>query len=755
MDVLRFECEHYKITISTNDVLYSWERFKRRVDVKSAMTYSDYKSSREGRLYLFDTESEGATLKSIGQETKSSWLMEPPVLFETNKYQFAIEFYSLANEEKIRVLPRLRHQLKSVNNSFKFYPNGNNSGYLIGTIDFLNSPGKFKFSFEFKDINNTIQHDYLELYVASPKLDTKNDLRSISQLINQEYENYVYDYLTLTFNSFELKKTERNNNIIWLSIFRTIINDYFKNVDYIITRPNSSSVNKVYHSRPHKIRLWSIHQEERYIDYGKDADNHYYRHNVIVNTINTIENRFVKYTLKILLKKFITVFSSMSPLYKDMDDSEKQELEDYIVKFQKRLSSSFFKKVGDFEGMKQESIILQQKTGYSRIYKCWLMLKSSLDLIEGQTNIGMKKIWELYEIWCFLVMKKLIIKILYSDNKISDDNIVENKYDLIDAFSNKEKTHIVRFKMPQNNDIITLEYQQLYTRKTRRIYSSTTIQKPDIVLSIHKSNGITLTYLYDAKYRVQDDENDCDLDENKNIDIVDYPIPDAINQMHRYRDAIYFSLSPDERPESKEIIGGYILYPGRSEGDKIKDAYFYKSIEKVNIGAFPVLPQTNVNINQILQSDLLENHLKKILSVTNICSHVGNSIPQKGLSYIYKQNVKVNTIVITDEKLRKYQLENRLFVYPIDMSIDILPQVKYVMLDRLYKLSDSGLKFVRGCDILVRGEEEFRQLINPEKSYFIADIILSDTTPDDIINEYLYMTKYGYFANIEATKNNE
>ena len=51
------------------------------------------------------------------------------------------------------------------------------------------------------------------------------------------------------------------------------------------------------------------------------------------------------------------------------------------------------------------------------------------------------------------------------------------------------------------------------------------------------------------------------------------PPTDAINQMHRYRDAIYYSKE-HEPFRSKEIIGGYILFPGRGEDENILRRYY-------------------------------------------------------------------------------------------------------------------------------------------------------------------------------------
>ena len=470
------------------------------------------------------------------------------------------------------------------------------------------------------------------MYVASPKLDTKNDLRQITALINQEYENYVFDYLTLTFSSFSLVRAERNNSIIWLSIFRSVVDDYFKSVRFIMSRPNNKPMRKTYHARPERIRRWSQQEEERYRNMGTDADKHYFRYEQMENTVNTRENRFVKYSLHVLGKKFREVFSEVSGLSKDMDAEERKNLAEYTRTFRQQETSAFFAKVGEFEGFRQESAILQQRSGYSQIYKAWLMLKNSLDLVDGKTDIGMKKIWELYEIWCFLVMKRLIAKVLGLDLNDSE-HVREDKSQMLNTMVKSEMTHVVEFDNKANGDVVRLEYQHTYNRSTKEFKTTTTEQRPDIVVTIRKPDGFVLTYLYDAKYRVQDDKNDCELDDGADIDIADYPLPDAINQMHRYRDAIYYAMKEDERPRGKEIIGGYILFPGRTEGDAIENRYFYKSIKKVNIGAFPLLPADEEHRDDLVLCDLLEKHLREILMENTAYEQIKDSIPQKGLQY--------------------------------------------------------------------------------------------------------------------------
>lgn len=150
------------------------------------------------------------------------------------------------------------------------------------------------------------------------------------------------------------------------------------------------------------------------------------------------------------------------------------------------------------------------------------MLKNSLDLVEGQTDIGTKQIWELYEIWCFLVMKRLIAKVLDLDwNK--SEHVREDKSKMLNTIVKSEMTHVIEFDNVKNGDLVRLEYQHTYNRRTKEFTTSTTEQRPDIVVTIKKKDGFVLTYLYDAKYRVQDDAKDGELDEGVTVDVADYP----------------------------------------------------------------------------------------------------------------------------------------------------------------------------------------------------------------------------------------
>jgi hypothetical protein len=180
----------------------------------------------------------------------------------------------------------------------------------------------------------------------------------------------------------------------------------------------------------------------------------------------------------------------------------------------------------------------------------------------------------------------------------------------------------------KKNDSISME----------NLISPTVPQKPDIVLQLTKNDlhqNMKMTYLFDAKYRIDDRVNN-----------VDTPPDDAINQMHRYRDAIYYKEQSSPKMK-KEVIGGYILFPGNGDTADVQVSKFYKSIKEVNIGAFPLRPNDKMNRRLLVDfiQSLIEHSSYGLLKET---------IPQKGLYYSSEEPSDSNFLILTiDEDANK------------------------------------------------------------------------------------------------------
>lgn len=171
--------------------------------------------------------------------------------------------------------------------------------------------------------------------------------------------------------------------------------------------------------------------------------------------------------------------------------------------------------------------------------------------------------------------------------------------------------------------------------------SKTTEQRPDIVLRLSKKeDAILYTYLFDAKYRIRD----TTIPSRNGVEV---PPVDAINQMHRYRDAIYYTHSSDEQLK-REVIGGYVLYPGNLTREQFVNSYYQRSVDEVNIGAFPLKPgghwhemyKENGEFNDLLldptsSEDVLYHQIETWLNDNHAMQTlVETAIPQKGLEYV-------------------------------------------------------------------------------------------------------------------------
>lgn len=615
----------FHIQVQTVNIARSWEKFRVRATTIRPEEYCVYRGKSGGKLSIFNCDS-----NSLEELEEEKWGAARPVFFETNEYAFAITFTGL----KEGSVPKVIHPDKRVEALF----NGieTKDAYILsGNINFLNQPGRFSLKFAYTTDDGQNREDNLDFDVVSPKLDTKNDLNVIIKEIKAEYDDLVFRYLTLTYQQFAQGK-EANNDLIWLSVFKKVVEGYIIAVRYILHAPHNQDFLQVEFRRPDRIKKWTMPLAEKFRDDEKrDQDKAYrtyYRIEQIESTDNTLENRFVKYTLERISERLAQVLKKVKG--DGTSSNEIENLENNLKTIDTFKHNSFFRTIGRFEGFRQESMVLQQRSGYSQVYRYWIMLQNGLDLIDGNTSVGVQPIWKLYELWCFLKVKQMVADVLGIDSHKPEDlkYVHEDTKKMFDPFNGGDLTGNVKYDNRKNGDVIEIGYQYSFSRKMNdlQMLSMTSEQKPDIVMHIHKKNGFTLTYLFDAKYRVFGD------DDPSIKTAIDAPVDETLNQMHRYRDAIYYSKDNDHY-FSKEVIGGYILFPGRvpeaemlsymESGNLDKLPYYLKSIETVNIGAFPLLPNDDSGI-------LLKQFLEKILLQETVGDQIDDSIPQRGLYYL-------------------------------------------------------------------------------------------------------------------------
>lgn len=782
MDVLVLKQEQgdYEIILRSDDISYAWEKFKGRIgsariahageDMPDALHYSNYKVSEPCHLQLYRYK-DTADLDIDG--CRSEWLNVWPVVFETCEYNIAIRFREDVLD--IETEPKINHVRRDVESSF--YTDRSYNGKVIGksgNVKFLNEPGVFKLEFEYQSKGR--KHKvWFTFDVVSPKLDTKKDYKRLLHDVNEEYNDIIFRYLATTYQ--QLARGRVKNDVVWMNIFESIVADYLKNVYSIIRRPHQKVRDVISVAKAEQIKRWTPQLEDEYEEFRlrKELETHHFEYKESDTTVNTKENRFVKHTINTIGRRLAHILDDVlrSDRNEDLSDNHRNALENYRESIQKLERHPFFRTVGRFEGMAEDSLVLQSRPGYQQIYKDWIKLRRGIDLYNGASNIGTLQIWEIYELWCFIKMKRMIRQLLkIDDNPYYESLVSEPKGSLLNPFTDSTMEHVVKYEYPtpdeedfsewanqmraHKGDVITLHYQHTFNRinsDSHGVHTATTEQRPDIVLNIERKSGaeILLTYLYDAKYRVVGDKRldkdieQSDLNEITELQGGDYPPSDAINQMHRYRDAIYYG-STLKNQSCKEIIGGYILFPGRGDDATVRRRYYSNSIESVNIGAFPLLPQYIEHSDGLTHeeddSPYLYDHLKDILLVKNITmEHLGKAVPQRGLHYTKKKptakNVYVGYVKADNPQIDLYSKNRATSYYTGHLDFDELDiqALEYLLpivagrVQGVYEIESIGFKKL----------SKIRDLKDGEKDQLRVVFTLGDFVP--ILNDMISYNK--------------
>jgi hypothetical protein len=598
MQILKVDHKDFTLVIECNNLESTFNKAsKRHSQILNATSYS----VNDGEISIYNFESRKLE-RLVDSKTY-------PLIFENKDYFVGITF---KNKTEVNA-PCIYSKIKEVEEKF-FYRE--ELGFLAGTINFGNDLGKSQLVIRFTK-DNLFKEFNLEFEVFPTKLNYRSDYEKIVSDIEKEYPYLVLDFLKKTYTSFKTGSTP-NTDLIWWQVFGGLYADFLHSSKFILNKPHSRIIRQTKYLKADRIQKWSPTLEEEYSQF-KSFPNKSYRSEYKTLSTNTSENRFFKHAVFQTLRRYKKVKSFIEKRFTtSITENFKSELFQVEKQLQIVSVNPFFRNIDDFQGIKQESLVLQKATGYSTIYKSWIMLNSGLKFLDGIQKIELKNIADLYQIWCFLEIKNVLQNLLGKENP-DDVDLADIQ---IDDFVFKIERGVkskVSF-LTKDGEIIELFHDFSYdTIESQNVKSFTVNQRPDIVLRITKSDlkeNYVLTYLYDAKYRLASDEKEGSPD---------LPTEDSINQMHRYRDAIYYVNKDKTKPE-KEVIGAYILFPGTGEIETIKKLDYYKSIESVNIGAFPLRP------NDYSNRALLEEHLRTIIELDTE-SILNDVSPQKESAY--------------------------------------------------------------------------------------------------------------------------
>ena len=584
----------------------------------------------EDKLYSTYSWSEGVvsvkrTLDADHEIDIEQGVPAPATFFDNADYPIWIEFKDYVKDAQFGSI------LQNDNDRFSFRRH-----ILAGFINYKNEIGRSEIQIIYK-VDKETRAFRFGFEVLSTKLDYHEHWRTIVEDIEREYRMLSLDYMRRTFHGFSPDQNGEHPDIVWWSVFEGEQQKFIKACKSIIDRPRHRLHGEEAYLRADKLKQTPHNIENRLAEHRKEPA-YLYRVEQHILSNDTQENRFLKFALHQISKRYEDLRQRIEAV-KTASGTMKSAMLATSETLKRLQHHPFFRTIGRFKGINQESMVLQKATGYSQVYRTWNLLRRAYSLNDGLYRLQTKDIATLYEIWCFIEVSHIVKAQLHLDD---EDVEHRNRMELNGIFSlelGKGEHSRILFR----KDGVELA-ELVYNPKNadtendnvgmKDLVVPTVPQKPDIVLQLTKNDlqqGMKMTYLFDAKYRIDGKDKD-----------VDVPPEDAINQMHRYRDAIYYK-DYDANALKKEVIGGYILFPGDGEPNDVAVSKFYKTIKEVNIGAFPLRPKDVEN------RKLLENFIDELID-TKSYETITHVIPQKG-AYVEVGNRVLIGLVKEDNRL--------------------------------------------------------------------------------------------------------
>ena len=584
----------------------------------------------EDKLYSTYSWSEGVvsvkrTLAADHEIDIEQGVPAPATFFDNADYPIWIEFKDYVKDAQFGSI------LQNDNDRFSFRRH-----ILAGFINYKNEIGRSEIQIIYKVDKETRKFRF-GFEVLSTKLDYHEHWRTIVEDIEREYRMLSLDYMRRTFHGFSPDQNGEHPDIVWWSVFEEEQQKFIKACKSIIDRPRHRLHGEEVYLRADKLKQTHHNIENRLAEHRKEPA-YLYRVEQHILSNDTQENRFLKFALHQISKRYEDLRQRIEAV-KTASGTMKAAMLATSETLKRLQHHPFFRTIGRFKGISQESMVLQKATGYSQVYRTWNLLRRAYSLNDGLYRLQTKDIATLYEIWCFIEVSHIVKAQLHLDD---EDVEHRNRMEMNGIFSwelGKGEHSRILFRK-DGVELAELVYNPKNADKEndnvgmKDLVVPTVPQKPDIVLQLTKNDlqqGMKMTYLFDAKYRIDG--------KDKGVDV---PPEDAINQMHRYRDAIYYK-DYDANALKKEVIGGYILFPGDGEPNDVAVSKFYKTIKEVNIGAFPLRPKDVEN------RKLLENFIDELIH-TKSYETIAHVIPQKG-AYIEVGNRVLIGLVKEDNRL--------------------------------------------------------------------------------------------------------
>ncbi|KQU63355.1 hypothetical protein ASG66_02790 [Bacillus sp. Leaf406] len=583
-------------------------------------------SALEKEVMGFDWNGEGVLSVEV-YDVETNSLVEKgerafaPIFFENGVYQIVISPKTDKCLSFYHEHPGLRAAVEPVGR-------GSHS-ILMGNLQFINEVGFTSFSV--KAGGKVLLEVKLEIFPT--KLGYKDDYEQLLEEVHDEVYNLAFHFIKKTFLGASNHLSENPSLAEFYRLIEFYFEHFMKSIQRIEEQPHHQLLTENQMVRGERIKRLDAKGRKHLRNNPQlfvEAKNGMMVHTKSVFplkglnarktiTYDTLENRYVKWMMERLTHKLVDLEAKITS---QLGRYERRTDEELLLKINRMhetlkayLNKPFWRRISRADRT-VTSMVIQRKVGYRDAYKTYLVVTRGL-LLGGEVfKMSVKDVATLYEYWTYLKMGQ-ILRNKYVPHY---QDVVKVRHGAL--FVDLDQTSKAKqvFTHPHTGEQIVLSFQK------REGSTPTVTQKPDIMLEVEKKHSSNrYHYVFDAKYRIDFGFGTTEAEKVG-------PLEEDINTMHRYRDALV--KKHDERDSYERYsFGAYVLFPWNEEQAYLEHP-FYKSIDEVNIGGLPFLPNSTVLVETLVER-LVESNPEDLqeegVLPTGAWTHWESSLDQKVL----------------------------------------------------------------------------------------------------------------------------
>ncbi len=464
-----------------------------------------------------------------------------------------------------------------------------------GILNFRSQVGRSQFGVI---VDGVPEFDF-EVEVFPSKLDYVADYQQLVADVQDILTGLVVEYLRATFATGLPVRAPQPAHVEWLTLLRHVIDDLERALGYVAQRPRWGLARADEAVRVERLRR-ADGAVRRAVLRGRGSGRlrpltdritvrEWLRERRARPTLDTPEHRWLAAQLARIRRRLVDLREEECRRERVLRDRGREPAFERVHRV-----------LGELDGMERRvarlerlepfaattepptagfaSLQLVASPGYGEAYRSLMILSLGLRISGGPVGLSLKDLHELYEYWCYLAVLRLASEMVGQPLPVRELLVPE------------QQGLRVRIRKGRARSVV---FSGRSGRKLEVTYNPrfggelfVTPQQPDIMLTVDDPDWPSVRLVLDAKYRLDTSP--------EYLERHGFPGPpdDAVNVLHRYRDAIleYDGEGASSSPK-RTVVQGAVLFPLRpgSPGE-FKGSRLWTALERVGIGALPFLP---------------------------------------------------------------------------------------------------------------------------------------------------------------------